>query len=186
LAFGGAIRLESSVSRREAIMIRAMLAAALLYSSAAAYAEFRPYPGAKEDLELHKAVAEAEEEATGGQPEGKMTLFVSSDSFDQVLAFYKGLGRELESPGLPGLWTGGHERDLPSEIVIGPTGIETKPSGIKIKQAVVVLDGTADVDESKDMVSITRPFVTSSSEDGSKISYGEVRDITVIVRFQKD
>lgn len=49
-----------------------------------------------------------------------------------------------------------------------------------------MLDGAADVDESKDTVSITRPFVTSSTTDGSKISYGEVREITVIVRFQKD
>lgn len=163
-----------------------LAAAVVLCFTAAAEAEFRPYPGAKPDAELQKAVQEAEEEATGGQPEGKMTLFVSADPFEKVLAFYKQFGREQESPGLPGLWTGGHERDLPSEITIGPGQIETKPSGIKAKQTLVVLDGAADVDESKDMVSITRPFVTSSTTDGSKISYGEVREITVIVRFQKD
>ena len=111
---------------------------------------------------------------------------MSADSFEDVLAFYRDLGQEYTLPAMPGLWGEGYERDLPAEIRFGAQGIETVPSGIRVKQAHIVLDGAADIEQAREWVSITRPLVLETDTDGTRFTYGEVRDVTAIVRVRKD
>lgn len=166
-------------------MLRAtLLASAVVASTVPALADFQFYPGARTDAELQQAVEDAAAEL--GEPaEGEMELFVSADPFEDVLAFYRQLGQEYQLPAMPGLWGEGYERDLPAEIRFGANGIETVPSGIRVKQAYILLDGAADLEHARAWVGITQPMVLQTDTDGTRITYGDVRDITAIVRVQK-
>ena len=79
----------------------------------------------------------------------------------------------------------GYERVLPGEVKQGTSGVQTTPSGIKIKQAFVILDGAPDILQSKDWVTIARPFIFSAKLEGTKVIYSDVRDVTAIVRVRK-
>lgn len=174
-------------------MLRAaLLASAVVASTVPALADFQFYPGARPDAELQQAVEDAAAElvedaaAELGEPaEGEMELFVSADPVEDVLAFYRPHGQEYQLPAMPGLWGEGYERDLPAEIRFGANGIETVPSGIRVKQAYILLDGAADLEHAKAWVGITQPMVLQTDTDGTRITYGDVRDITAIVRVQK-
>lgn len=166
-------------------MLRAALVATgILASAVPALADFEPYPGAQPDPELQKAVEEASTDF-GVPVEGEMELFVSADPFEDVLAFYRKLGQEYFLPAIPGLLRDGYERDLPAEMRFGANGIETVPSGIRVKQAYVVLDGPPDIADAREWVAITRPLILEWDTDGTRFTYGEVRDATAIVRVRK-
>ena len=74
----------------------------------------------------------------------------------------------------------------PAEIRFGPNGIRTVPSGLRVKQARVILDGAADIGESRDWLATARPVVPLPDPDGTRFTYGDVRDVTAIVRVQRD
>ena len=105
--------------------------------------DFKPYTGSKVD---EKATKEASATAPGKQSE----VYTTSDSFDKVYAFYKGLYKEFAMSRQP----------------------PKLPSG-QIKWAFFIIDGGTSLANSKYWVKIQRPYVGGT--DGS-----DVRDVTVI------
>ena len=106
--------------------------------------DFKPYTGSKLD---DKASQEASAAAPGKQSE----VYTTSDAFDKVYAFYKGLYKEytMRSSG-PKL-----------------------PSGQQIRWAFFIIDGGKDLSSSKLWMKIQRPYVGGA--DGK-----DIRDISVI------
>ena len=105
--------------------------------------DFKPYAGSKLD---EKGSREASAAAPGKQSE----VYTTGDSFDKVLAFYKGLYKEFAMRGGPKL-----------------------PSGQPIQWAFFILDGGKNLSDSKYWMKIQRPYVGGA--DGK-----DIRDITVI------
>ena len=105
--------------------------------------DFKPYAGSKLD---EKASREASAAAPGKQSE----VYTTSDSFDQVSAFYKGPYKEYTMPS----------RSHPH-------------SGPQVKWAFFILDGGKDLASSKYWMKVQRPYVGGT--DGK-----DVRDLTVI------
>jgi hypothetical protein len=147
-----------------------------LSATAAAAADPGPYPGSRVDPDIARQALEA---APLGR--GPAAVLVTSDSFDQVLAFYKAAGTEVRLPTRPGQPDTGHERELPADIKGG------KPLGppLKIKQATVLLDGTKELTDSKNWVTIIRPFIFNVTLVGERFVYDDIRDITVIVQSKE-
>jgi len=115
-----------------------LMAAGMIFAQ-----DFKPYTGSKLD---EKASREASAAAPGKQSE----VYTTSDSFDKVFAFYKGLYKELPMRGAPKL-----------------------PSGQQIQWAFFILDGGKNLSDSKYWMKIQRPYVGGA--DGR-----DIRDITVI------
>jgi hypothetical protein len=86
------------------------LAASLLIA-----AEFKVYPGAKVDEELTKMRASMK----------NSRVYVTSDSFDKVYSFYKGIATE----------------DMESKKTVEGVGANTAPDGQPIKRAYFNFDG---------------------------------------------
>jgi hypothetical protein len=106
--------------------------------------EFKTYPGAKLD---EKSSREASAAAPGKESE----VYATSDAYEKVYAFYKGLYKEYSmSNSSPKL-----------------------PSGQQIKWAFFILDGGKDLASSKYWMKVQRPYVGGA--DGQ-----DIRDLTVI------
>ena len=124
-------------------------------------AEFKPYPGAKVD---EKATKEARQE-TGVTT---TTIYTSSDPFDKVHAFYKGIAREYRMP--------------PPE---GPFNLR---AGGTLKEAYFIFDEHPDIMSSKNWIKIQRPYLgrmKSALTPNPKYVediYEDIRDVTVIIR----
>jgi hypothetical protein len=95
-----------------------------------------------------------------------------------VLAFYRSAGREVTLFRFQGETTGGYEHELPGEI----QGGRTTGSGITVKQAIVILDDTTSLLESRHWVTIVRPFVVRMHQEGARFVYDDVREVTVIIQ----
>ncbi len=160
-------------------------ALAILMAGAAVAAGVGLYPGATVDPELAKKAAE--EAKAQGLPDTGATseIATTSDPFEKVLAFYQAGGKEYRMPRGPSEPDTGYERVLPGSVKQGTPGVEVTPSGIRIKQAFVILDGAPDILQSRDWVTITRPFIFSARLEGTKVVYTDVRDVTAIVRVRK-
>ena len=133
-----------------------------LIASAAAQG-FKPYPGASkytppdtpENREMLK-------EMPAGQT---ATAFTTPDSYDKVVAFYKGIGKEYRAPHMPG---------------------GKLPNGQDLKMTYVIFDGAADVMASKSWAKIQRPFIGDISLKGpGGPEYKDIRDLTEIVLSEK-
>lgn len=140
-------------------MSRAKLASVALVilavTTAFAADGFKPYPGAtkytppdtEETREMRKAL-----------PAGTVaTIYITNDSFEKVVAFYKGLDQEYTMPGMP------KNRKL--------------PHGQELKQTYFIFDGAKDLTASKSWAQIQRPFIGSYDD---KLERRDVRDATVI------
>jgi hypothetical protein len=121
---------------------------------------FKIYPGAtvytppdtEENREMKKAL-----------PPGTVTTsYVTNDSFEKVVAFYRGLAQEYTMPGMP------KGRKL--------------PSGQELKQAYFIFDGAKDLSTSKSWAQVQRPLIGSIDD---KLQAHDVRDVTVISVSQK-
>jgi hypothetical protein len=127
-------------------------------------AAFKVYPGAK--LE---EVYEAKQLDTGAKMSKapKIFIFTTSDFFDNVVAFYRGIAREYRMSG-----TGGKPIKL--------------PSGQELKEAYFILDGAGDLSTSKHWVKIQRPFLSRDrTKEGFQGKYGAVREVTAIIEEDK-
>ncbi len=121
---------------------------------------FKIYPGAskytppdtKETREVMKALP----------PGTTSTVYLSNDSFEKVVAFYKGFAREYTMPGMP------KGRKL--------------PSGQELKQTYFIFDGAKDLTTSKSWAQVQRPFIGSIDDN---LEYHDIRDMTVITVSQK-
>lgn len=106
--------------------------------------DFKPYPGCTID-------EKAGREATAAAPGKQSQVWTTSDGFDKVYAFYKGLYKE---------YTMRH-------------GGGKLPSGQQVRWAFFILDGGKDLPGSGYWMKIQRPYVGGT--DGK-----DVRDVTVI------
>jgi hypothetical protein len=99
------------------------------------------------------------------RPGTKITAYLTKDSFDKVVAFYKGLGKEYSHPGAPA------------------TG--KLPSGQEIRKTFLILDGAPDIIRSRSWISVQHPFLGAVSRQGGALQYKDVRDETEIVLTEK-
>ncbi len=168
--------------RRATILLAALLATPALPDQAAA--QFAAYPGSVRDAALEAKAAEQAQRAGMGAATTS-TIATSADSFEKVTAFYRSRGKEVMLPKPPGQPAAGYERELPGGFRRGPNGLEVIPSGIKVKQVIFILDGAADINASKDWISALRPLVGDMMQRDGLMTYTDVRDVTAIVRAQK-
>lgn len=90
----------------------------------------------------------------------------SADSFEQVVRFYRALGREYSPLQAP----------APQKL----------PNGQQLRKAFLIFDGAPDLVTSKQWISIQHPFVGAVSRgEGGKVQYQDVRDVTEIILTQK-
>lgn len=91
--------------------------------------------------------------------------YTTDDSFEKVVAFYKGIAKEYTLPGQ------GKTRKL--------------PDGRELKQAFFIFDGAADLITSKSWAKVQRPFIGSIEMKGYTPEYHDIRDLTEIVFTEK-
>jgi hypothetical protein len=99
------------------------------------------------------------------RPGTTITAYLTSDSFEKVVAFYAGLAREYANPG-----------KHPSAKL---------PDGKEVRKTFFILDGAADLRSSRSWVSVQHPFIGSVSHKAGAPEYNDVRDVTEIVLTQR-
>jgi hypothetical protein len=141
-----------------------VLAAALLLMAIAASGQTaKVYPGASKFTPPDTAENRA---ALKAMPAGtQAAYYITKDSFEKVVEFYKGLGKEYSMPYQK---KGGK-----------------LPSGQELKQAYFIFDGAKDISESKSWAKIQRPFIGGVEFKGGRPEYQDVRDVTAIDLLQK-
>jgi hypothetical protein len=85
------------------------------------------------------------------------TSYVTNDSFEKVVAFYKGFAQEYTMPGMP------KGRKL--------------PSGQELKQTYFIFDGAKDLATSQSWAQVQRPLIGSIDDN---LQPRDIRDVTVI------
>jgi len=134
------------------------LTVALLAISAAGQT-FKVYPGAKK---LEKESAEIAKTLPAGS-EG--SVYVTNDSYEKVVAFYKGIGKEYTMPYMKKT---------------------TKlPTGQELMSVYFIFDGAASIATSKNWAKVQRPYVGSVKMNGMTPEYSDIRDVTAIVTTTK-
>ena len=127
-------------------------------------ASFKVYPGAKLEDVYETKQSEA---GTKMSKAPKVIIFTTNDFFENVVAFYRGTGREYRMPG-----TGGK-----------PTKLS---SGQELKEAYFIFDDAADIMTSKHWIKIQRPYLSRErTREGSPGKYEAVRDVTAIIEEDK-
>ncbi len=127
-------------------------------------ASFKVYPGAR--LE---EVYEANQSETGANlmsKAPKVIIFTTNDVFENVVAFYRGTGREYRMPGSSG---------KPMRL----------SSGQELKEAYFIFDDASDIMTSKHWVKIQRPYLGRSQTAGGSGKYEAVREVTAIIEEDK-
>ena len=120
---------------------------------------FQVYPGAKLQDIYETGQTGAGAKMTKGP---KVIVFTTSDPFENVVAFYRGIGREYRMRG-PG----------------GPTKLS---SGQKLEEAYFIFDGSGDIATSKHWIKIQRPYLSRErTKEGLQGKYGAVREVTAII-----
>jgi hypothetical protein len=110
--------------------------------------DFRQYPGSNLD---DKASQQASAVARGME----CRVFTTSDSYDKVYAYYKGLYKEFTAP-------------FPRQKL---------HDGTDVKWAFFILDGGKDLAHSKYWMKIQRPYITTVDDNAD---FQGIRDISVI------
>jgi len=134
------------------------------FSTALFAASFKVYPGAK----LEDVYETKQPEVGAKMSKGpKVIIFTTNDFFENVVAFYRGTGREYRMPG-----SGGKPTKL--------------PSGQELKEAYFIFDNAADIMTSKHWIKIQRPYLSrEQTKQGSPGKYGAVREVTAIIEEDK-
>ena len=125
---------------------------------------FKVYPGAKVE-----EIYEARQSETGAKmPKSpKVIIFTTNDFFENVVAFYRGTGREYRMPGSSG---------KPIKL----------PSGQELKEAYFIFDNAADIMTSKHWIKIQRPYLSRErTREGTQGKYEAVREVTAIIEEDK-
>ena len=89
--------------------------------------DFKPYPGAKHDEQVSQ-------HATAAAPGKQVDVYLTSDDFDKVCAFYKDVYKEYTMP-------------------------RRKGSSGQPKMAFFLIDGAADLGSSKYWAKVQRPYL---------------------------
>jgi hypothetical protein len=125
---------------------------------------FKVYPGAKLEDIYETKQSEAGAKMSKAP---KVIIFTTNDFFENVVAFYRGTGREYRMPG-----TGGK-----------PTKLS---SGQELKEAYFIFDNAADIMTSKHWIKIQRPYLSrGQTREGSPGKYEAVREVTAIIEEDK-
>jgi len=154
------------ISRGQKIRTLTAATVALLafgLAASAAGAGFKLYPGATKytppDTEENKQFT------SSLRPGTTITAYLTKDSFEDVVTFYKGFANEYTGPkARPG-----------SKL----------PNGQEIRRTFLILDGAPDILHSRSWISVQRPFFGSVSREGGELQYKDVRDVTEIVLTEK-
>ena len=109
----------------------------------------KPYPGSKVD-------AAASRQASAAAPGLQCEMYISSDSFDKIYAFYKDTYREVRTP-------------FPSQKL---------PDGKELKWAFFILDAAKDLSHSQNWMKIQRPYI--GTVDDGDADFKDIRDISAI------
>jgi hypothetical protein len=97
----------------------------------------------------------------------KVIIFTTNDFFENVVAFYRGTGREYRMPGTSGK----------------PTKLS---SGQELKEAYFIFDNAADIMTSEHWIKIQRPYLSRErTKEGVQGKYGAVREVTAIIEEDK-
>ena len=124
---------------------------------------FKVYPGATKytppETQETRAVLKAL------PPGSQVAYYLTNDSFEKVVAFYKSFAKEYAIPG----------RRSAGKL----------PNGQEIKQDFFIFDGAKDIITSKSWADVQRPYVGSVRMNGMVPDYQDVRDVTAIVFTQK-
>ncbi len=133
-------------------------------SAAVFAAAFKIYPGAKvEDIYEVKQT----ENGAKMSRSPKVIIFTTNDFFENVVAFYRGLGREYRVPGMAGKST-------------------KLSSGQELKEAYFIFDNASDIMTSKHWIKIQRPYLSRErTKEGVQGKYGAVRNVTAIIEEDK-
>lgn len=130
-----------------------MVIVIVLMFSAVVFGEgFKVYPGAKLD---QRATDDSNELAKMSKMSSKTKVYTTSDSFEKVVSFYKGIAKEYVMPGGP---------------TKGP------------KMTFFIFDNGKDITTSKLWAKVQRPVLGLYKEDLRDM---KSRDITVIILVQK-
>jgi hypothetical protein len=125
---------------------------------------FKPYPGA---TKYTPPDTSENREAMKAQPPGTTTTaYLTNDSYDKVVAFYKTFAKQYDMPRRHG--------------ATGPR----LPNGQEIQQTFMIFDA-ADIITSKNWAKIQHPFVGSFDMKNGTPDYKDIRDITEIVLTEK-
>ncbi len=127
-------------------------------------ASFKVYPGAK--LE---GVYEADQSQAGTKmfSAPKVIIFTTSDLFENVVAFYRGIAREYRVPGM------------------GRNPVKLS-SGQELKEAYFILDDAGDLSTSKHWIKIQQPYLDKGSPGGPFYGKNEkTRNVTAIIEEDK-
>ena len=132
----------------------------LLFALNSGFAQaFKPYPGAT------KLAKESEEGTKLLAGSGESSIYTTNDSYDKVVAFYRGFAKEYTVPGMPKT---------------------TKlPSGQEMVSTFFIFDGATKLGTSKSWAKVQRPYIGSVKMNGATPEYGDIRDVTAIVSSQK-
>ena len=140
-----------------------LVAASLMMALVTVGQGFKIYPGAKK---YTPPDTEETREAAKSMPPGTVsTIYLSDDAYEKVSAFYKGIGKEYEVPGMR-------------------QGAKL-PSGQEVKQAFYIFDGAGDLMTSKSWAKVQRPFVGSFTMKDGVPEFNDVRDVTAVVVVEK-
>ena len=134
------------------------------FSTALFAASYKVYPGAK----LEDVYETKQPEVGAKMSKGpKVIIFTTNDFFENVVAFYRGTGREYRMPGSGG---------KPTKLL----------SGQELKEAYFIFDNAADIMTSKHWIKIQRPYLSrEQTKQGSPGKYGAVREVTAIIEEDK-
>jgi len=147
--------------RTPTLAMMAFLACAL---TAVAGEAFKLYPGA---IKYTPPDTEQTRQWASALPPGTtITAYLTKDSFDKVVAFYRGLGRPYTSPNTP----------------VG----DKLPNGQRMEKAFLIFDDAPDLRTSRSWISIRHPFIRSVSHEKGGVPQYRVRDVTEIVLTQKE
>ena len=125
---------------------------------------FKVYPGAKVEDVYEARQPEVGTKMTKGP---KVIVFTTSDPFESVVAFYRGMAREFGMSGNSG----------------NPTKLS---SGQELKEAYFIFDGAGEITTSKHWIKIQRPYLSRErTREGLQGKYGIVREVTAIIEEDK-
>jgi hypothetical protein len=138
------------------------LSVVIVFSIFALAGDFKPYPGSKID---EKATQEANQSPAGSKmgKAPKSTIYTTSDSFQKVFDFYKGMAKEYQMP---------HQKE---------GKVKKFPSGQELKETYFIFDGTSDLMSSKLWIKVQRPYIGKVKMEDFQPKYEDVRDVTAIV-----
>lgn len=128
-------------------------------------ASFQVYPGARAEDVYEPKQSEIEAKISKAP---KVIVFTTNDPFESVVAFYRGIARELRLP----------------RTSSGSAG--KLSSGQELKEAYFIFDNATDLSTSKHWVKIQRPYISIEQRRGAfQGRYQPPRQVTAIIEEDK-